>query len=498
MNWKRIFLFCIITILLPFTAYSQHAASKKPNIVFFFADDLGYGDIGVNNPESKIPTPNIDQLASQGMRFTDAHCVGALCAPSRFGLLTGRDAASWKDFNNIEGEAWNCKTMPQMLKEQGYYTSIVGKWHYGVLFEGEDGRWGQVSPISGRFPKPIENWKLDAPTKLGPLDRGFDYFFGTPVQPGNKWYANMEGRTLIGNVKLKEDKPESDVFVHQDWLKQITGKAKEQIEIGASKEEPFFLYFPINSPHKPIIPDEEFRGVTGIGKYGDFVHQVDWCVGEIVKAVDEAGIADHTIFIFASDNGSFYYPGSRNSNREDEDELKINKHKANGIFKAGKGTPEEGGHRIPYIVRWPGHIKAGFVSNQLVSLADHFATFAAITGYYLKETEALDSWDILPIWKGQVTNEEELDRTLFHLNGNPEVVAVRHGKWKLIPECYYKSRGRENEELERTRIPAQLYDLSTDPGEKENVHDLHPDVVKGLTDRLNVYQKTKHNAPHIK
>lgn len=498
-NWKSVFLFCCMTVLIPIKGFPQQGNSKKPNIVFFFADDLGYGDIRVNNPASKIPTPNIDKLASQGMRFTDAHCVGALCAPSRFGLITGRDAANWQHYVNIESEAWNCKTMPQMLKEEGYYTSIVGKWHFGVLFKGKDGRWGAPNPISGKFPKPKNNWKLSSPTRLGPLDRGFDYFFGTPLQPGGGWYANMEGRTLIGNVKLSPNLPKSDEFVHQDWMKQITGKAKEQIEVGTSKKEPFFLYFPINSPHKPIIPDKEFRGITGIGEYGDYVNQVDWCVGEILKAVDEAGIADNTIFIFASDNGSYYYPGSRNNSQEDEEELKENHHKANGVFKSGKGNPEEGGHRIPYIVRWPGHIKAGSISTQLISLADHFATFAAITGYELKQEEALDSWNILPVWEGEIPDSDMKNRTLFHFNRNPDVIAVRQGKWKMIPESYYKTKkkGKKSKKSKKIQLPGQLYDLSTDPGETNNVYELHPDIVDDLKNKLNVYRKTKHNSPHI-
>jgi len=473
--------------------------NQRPNIVFFFADDLGFGDVRCNNPESKIPTPNIDKLAEQGMRFTDAHSVGSLCAPSRFGLLTGRNPVNWTNYVNIESDSWECLTMPEMLQKQGYYTACIGKWHFGVLFEGKDGRWGGPNPVGKRFPKPADNWILTAETRLGPTDRGFDYFFGTPLQPGGKWYANMEGNQLLGNPKLSPDLPATDDFDVQKWMRIILNKTVNKIHELSKKEQPFFLYFPINSPHKPIVPEDSFIGKTGIGKYGDYCNQVDWCFGEVAKAIDEAGIAKNTIFIFTSDNGSYYYPHSVNSNKQDEKELKKNKHKANGEFKAGKGQPEEGGHRIPYIVRWPGHIEPGIVNETAISLGDHFATFAAITDYQLASDDAIDSWNILPLWKGTSSDIDYSNRTIFHFNNNPRVDAVRHGKWKLIPECFYKEKkSKKDGKKKLTKIAGQLYDLSTDPGEQVNLWDKHPEVVKELSSMLENYHERRFDAPHVK
>ena len=222
---------------------------------------------------------------------------------------------------------------------------------------------------------------------------------------------------------------------------------------------------------------------------------------EITKAIDAAGIAENTILIFASDNGSYYYPHSVNSSKADNDELKLNNHRANGVFKKGKGQIEEGGHRIPYIVRWPGKVNSGTVSNQMISLADHFATFAKITDYKLNKEDALDSWNILPLWEGTSTSIDYADRTIYHFNNNPKVDAVRHGKWKMIPECYYrpKKKGKKNKgNVNNKLISGQLYDLSKDPGEKDNVWSQYPEVVKELQLNLKNYRKIKYSAPHAK
>ncbi len=500
MKFKNLFLKFILFVAVTTIVFSTLKAQKKPNIIFFFADDLGYGDIQCNNPESKIKTPNVDLLANQGMRFTDAHSTGSLCAPSRYGLLTGRNPVNWQNYVNIESDAWDCLTMPQMLQKQGYTTACVGKWHFGVLFEGLDGRWGAPTPEGGKFPPPVDNWKLTSETRLGPIDRGFDYFFGTPLQPGEGWYANMEGTRLLGNPKLSPELPATDDFDIQKWMSVILVKAQEKIHELSEKEKPFFLYFPINSPHKPVVPDTNFIGKSGIGKYGDYCVQVDWCFGEVMKTIEDAGISDNTILIFASDNGSFYYSGAVHNNRADEEELIRNKHRANGVFKKGKGQPEEGGHRIPYIVRWPGFIEPGTINKTTISLGDHFATFAAVTNYELTQDDAIDSWNILPLWTNSKSEINYGNRTFFYFNNNPKVNAVRQGKWKMIPECYYKERRKNRKEdsnkssgnpRESIFIPGQLYDLDADPGEQVNLWEEHPEVVKELTAKLDEYHKQK-------
>jgi len=487
---------------------SNDAGKKKemPNIIFFLADDMGWGDIYCNNPNSKIKTPNINQLALEGMRFTDAHCVGSLSAPSRFGLLTGRNPVNWTNYTNIQSEAWNCLTLPQMLQAQGYYTACVGKWHFGVLFEGKDGRWGAPSPINGKFPQPADNWILKSETRLGPNERGFDYFFGSPLQPGERWYVNMENRKILGNPKLDPETPSTDDFDIQKWMGVILNKSKEIICRLSKGDQPFFLYFPLNSPHKPIVPDEPFIGKSGIGKYGDYCEQVDWCLGELMQSIDEAGIRDNTILIFTSDNGSYYYPESVNASEADKNELAKNQHLANGHFKKGKGQPEEGGHRIPYIVRWPHHIEPASVNENIISLGDHFATFATITNYQLNPEDAIDSWDILSLWLGKQPDEKYLNRVFFHYNNNPQVNAVRKGKWKLIPEAYRKLKKSElndatNKNTSHPKeilIPGQLYDLNNDPGENYNLWAQYPEIVKELTAELSNYMHKKTNASHIK
>jgi arylsulfatase A-like enzyme len=474
---------------------------ERPNIIFFLADDMGWGDVHCNNPQSKIKTPNIDKLAQEGMRFTDAHCIGSLSAPSRFGLLTGRNPVNWTNYTDIESEDWDCLTMPQMLQKQGYHTACVGKWHFGVLFEGKDGKWATPSSVSGKFPKPADNWILTSETRLGPSDRGFDYFFGSPLQPGGRWYVNMEGNKLLGNPELRSDTPVTEDFDIQKWMGIILTKSKDEIKRLSKGDQPFFLYFPLNSPHKPIVPDEPFIGKSGIGKYGDYCQQVDWCLGEIMKSIDDAGICDNTILIFTSDNGSYYYLNSPNSSRDDTAELVKNQHHANGLFKKGKGQPEEGGHRIPYIIRWPGHIEPGSVNENTISLGDHFATFAALTGYQLKPEDAIDSWNILPLWQNKLPDVEYQNRTFYHFNNNPRVDAVRKGKWKLIPGCYEKSRNRErvsgNTAPQEIFIPSQLYDLSKDPEEQNNVLDKYPEVVEKLSLELKEYKQKRSSAPHI-
>jgi arylsulfatase A len=475
---------------------------KRPNIVFVFADDMGYGDARCYNPASRIPTPNIDRLAEQGIRFVDAHCAGALCAPSRFGLMTGRDPVGWKNYKDIEGESWAGLCLPEMLRRKGYATTCVGKWHFGVQFKGRDGRWGIPNPVSGRFPKPAENWDLTSETRLGPLDRGFDTFFGTPLQPGGGWHCNMEGRKLLGNPSLAGERlPSVPEFDIQKWLGVITQRTVAKIHELSKGDQPFFLYLALNSPHKPIVPDTPFLGKSGIGKYGDYCHQVDWGLGQVMQAVDAAGIAQDTILIFTSDNGSYYHAESVNSSAEDQREIRENGHQANGGLRGGKGTPYEGGHRIPYIVRWPGRVSPGVCCDVPVSLMDHMATFAAVAGYELTPTDAPDSWNILPLWKGTADAELYAERTLFHFNNNPKVDAVRHGKWKLIPPGEFKPKQKRKGAGSRpASVPTvgQLYDLSTDLGEQTNLWDRHPRIAERLTSMLEDYLHNRRSAPHTK
>jgi arylsulfatase A-like enzyme len=391
--------------------------------------------------------------------------------------------------------------MPEMLRRQGYTTACIGKWHFGVQFRGHDGRWGVPNPVSGRFPPPVENWDLKSETRLGPLDRGFDYFFGTPLQPGGGWYCNMEGRQLLGAPVLADGElPVVPDFDIQKWMGVITQRTVTKIRELSTGGKPFFVYLALNSPHKPIVPDTPFIGQSKIGKYGDYCHQVDWGLGQVMHAVDEAGIAGNTILIFTSDNGSYYYPESVNSSLDDQRELRENGHLANGGFRGGKGTPYEGGHRIPYIVRWPTCIEPGSRCDVTVSLLDHMATFAAITGYTFAATDAPDSWNILPLWTETASADRYANRVLFHFNNNPRVDAVRQGNWKLIPPGEFQPKAKRQGRGKGPRpapvpTPGQLYDLSADPAEQVNLWNQHPEVVKRLTAKLDEYLERRRSAP---
>jgi len=484
-----------IAISMPFVAMSGRAPAAAnqptnlPNIVFVFADDMGWGDARCYNPESKIPTPNVDRLATEGMRFTDAHSAGSTCAPSRFGLMTGRSPVFWK-YYDVMGDAWNCLTMPGMLQEAGYHTSAIGKWHFTAQFEGLDGKICRPrgKRVSG---KP----DVSKPCSYGPIHHGFDYFFGTLSQPANGMLCNMENRMLIGNPKFIKGRFVSASFDINRWFKLTTEKTVSQIEELASKgrDRPFFVYYAMNAPHTPLIPNKEFIGRSDAGEYGDYCTQVDWSLGEIDQAIREAGIADNTILIFSSDNGSVaprricktVYPG-----KYDTSKAPLNGHSANAHWRGIKADVWEGGHRVPYIVRWPGRVKPGSVCEQTVSLMDHMATFAEIAGYRLRKEDGVDSRSMLPFWLGH-GNEEPSKRTLVHYSNS--ATSLRYHQWKIIP----RNLGSGGFSDPRFLAPGkgdpqgQLYNLDQDPGEQKNVWNEHPEVVKMLTEVLNKSQEAK-------
>lgn len=461
--------------------------SRLPNIIFYFADDLGWGDNETNNPASKIPTPNLNTLASQGITFTDAHASGSTCAPSRYGLLTGRNPMVYRNFQyKLTSAAWDCLTLPAMLRKKGYTTHAIGKWHFSVHFKNRKGEF-EFYP---RKPKPRSvkgKFDLTADTKYGPLDRGFDTFFGTPFQPGGGWYCNMIGRKLEGKPYINErGQPQTDDFDVVKWLEVLTNKSVEKINEQAKQEKPFFLYIPINSPHNPIVPDDPFKGKTVIGDYGDYCYQVDCSLGKVMNAVKESGIYENTIFIFSSDNGSFA-PNNKDLQSVKKGEDKTS-HAANGHWRGAKKDLWEGGHRVPYLVRWPKVIPAGAKSSATVSLMDHMATFAAIVDYPLTKKDGTDSHNILPLWKGAEGPPASGKRTLFHYG--PREEAVRQGRWKLI----LKNGGPKATEGAPGSI--QLYDLEKDPSEKTNLSNQYPEIVKKLIDQLNAYRISKASAPH--
>ena len=456
------------------------AAEDKqfPNIVFYFADDLGWGDNQVNNPQSHIPTPNLNKLAAEGINFTDAHSSGSTCAPSRYGLLTGRNPIAYPNYQyKLTSNAWDCLTLPEMLRKKGYTTHMIGKWHFSVHFKSAKKEGYEFFPRKANPKAVVGKFDLASESKYGPLDRGFDTFFGTPLQPGGGWRCNMEGRKLIGKPHINEKgQPEVEDFDIVKWLDLLTTKSVEKIKQCAGQKKPFFLYIPINSPHKPIVPDEPYRGKTVIGDYGDYCYQVDASLGKVMAALDEAGVADNTILIFSSDNGSFAPAEPKLQSVTKGDNKKP--HAANGPWRGAKKDLWEGGHRVPYVVRWPKRVKPGTSSNHVVSLMDHMATFAAIADYKLASIDATDSYNILPLWLGKEASLELRDRVIYHYG--PKSYAVRKGKWKAIFQ--------DGKNL--------LYDLEKDPSESKDLSGERPDVIKEFKSYLDDYKKVKKSAPH--
>ncbi|WP_186758725.1 sulfatase family protein [Echinicola salinicaeni] len=459
--------------------------NKPPNIVLILADDLGYGDVVAYNADAKVSTPNIDQLADGGMMFTDAHSPSSVCTPTRYGILTGR--YSWRT-RLKKGVLWpwdeplieeNQVTMPQMLKQVGYQTAAIGKWHLGW-------NWATKDTLPA-----IENGganvDYNAAIKGGPLSAGFDYYFGDDV-------PNFPPYTFIENERVVEDpiteKPKglfgipgamAPGWTLEHVLPTITQKSVKYIEEASGGESPFFLYFALTAPHTPIAPTEQFKGTSQAGAYGDFVQEVDWTVGQIMDALERSGVADNTIFIFTSDNGSPARNG-KNYSGPTASVIKDYGHKANGDLRGLKGDAWEGGHRLPFIVRWPGNVEAGSVNEGLVSSLDIMATIRDILEIDAKPDVTPDGVSL----KNTIIDNNPVARDFLVHHSHQGVFAIRKGEWKLI--LSQKSGGFSdglNKDGYGIESPGQLYNLKEDPEEMNNLYEDHPDQVKELTELLN-------------
>jgi arylsulfatase A-like enzyme len=447
------------------------AAENKPNIVFILADDMGYGDVHAFNPQSKIPTPHIDELASAGMRFTDAHAPGAVCIPSRYGLLTGR-----YPFRNTRKFDKECliepgrMTLASLLKQAGYSTAMIGKWHQS--FDG-----GPQYETRRVLPG-------------GPVDHGFDSFFGLHASLDIAPYFYIENDRELEPPKDKIAEHHTPGwtniqgafwrgggiapgFKHEEVLPLFTRKSVEFLESRRGKSEPFFLYFAPPAPHTPWVPLEPFKGKSGAGLYGDYAIEVDDSVGQVLAAIDRAGLADNTLVFFTSDNGPVWY----------EADVERFRHRSASIYRGMKGDAWEGGHRMPFIARWPGHIKPGESSSQVICFTDMLATFANVSGQHLPDNAAEDSVDILPALLGSEMNKPLRDSTI--IVSSRGVLTIRQGDWKLIPQLGSGGFSKPAIIKPKPGDPAgQLYNLATDPSEKDNVYAQHPDIVRRLTERL--------------
>lgn len=504
---RRNFLQTLTLSAAALSCIGNHAtAQSHPNIIFILADDKGFGDVACQNPESKIPTPNLDRLASQGIRFTDAHSPSAVCTPTRYSILTGRycwrsrlkRSVLWPwDEPLIEPDRL---TVGRMLQEAGYSTACIGKWHLGWEWQTKDG-----SKITDQFTigeysrtdraKMNNNIDFTKPIKRGPTEYGFDYYFGDDV-PNFPPYTFIENDTVM-RIPMVE-KPD-DMFgdpgpMAEGWeldqvMPTITQKAVDYIKskpgsnlFGKKENAPFFLYFTLTAPHTPIAPDKQFHGKSEAGAYGDFVHQVDWTVGQVMQALDESGQAENTLIIFTSDNGS---PARDGSNMQGKTRSVLQYgHNPSHIYRGIKADIWEGGHRVPFIARWQNKIKPGAVSDETVCLVDFMATCAELIAAQLPNDAGEDSYNLLPALLREDYSSPIREATVHHsINGT---FAIRQGQWKLI---LGKGSGGWSGRGDKDDPPMQLYNLKNDPSEQKNLYHQHPDIVERLERLLVRYQK---------
>lgn len=484
----------------------------KPNILIFYADDLGYGDLSSFNPESKIPTPHLDRLAEEGVRFTDAHSSSGICTPSRYAMLTGR--YHWRKFHGIVGafedSAFDAEelTLPEMLQAEGYTTAIIGKWHLGW-------NWDAIAkPGAEPFeyhPRGRTSYRPDAldwskPVPNGPLAHGFDYYFGDTVINFPP-YAWIENDRVLGNPDRMVDtdlfKPVKEATwqarpgpMVEGWdpydnIPVTTRKGIAKIHEFAAQDDPFFLMFSYPSPHAPIIPNDEFDGRSEAGPYGDFVVETDESVGRLLAALDVAGVADNTIVIFTADNGAEYFAYDRAAKTG---------HWSSEPLRGAKRDIYEGGHRVPTIIRWPDILPGGGVNDALISQIDFMATFAAILGVDLPDDQAVDSYDQLPVLLGQSNSVRN-----SHVHNTFENhYAIRQGDWVLIDaEMGYTRMRDEIPAWEARRgykaddLPVELYDLSEDPEQGNNLAAEYPEKVTELQSRLRQIREQGDSASRL-
>ena len=475
---------------------------SKPNVVIIYADDMGYGDLQIQNPNSKIPTPNLDKLATEGMTFTDAHSASTVCSPSRYSMLTGR--YHWRGHltNGVIGP-WGDpaiepgrETIASMLKEHDYQTAIIGKWHLGMIYPFKEGK-GQNTvdhkewrSIDRTLYQPDDfDWKK--PVKQGPNSVGFDYYFGdgTINYPPYVWMENdyfldtpseMNNtrivRSEVGNWQLGKG-PKVKGWDFTQAPLDVTQKAVDWIN-RQQKNKPFFLYFPMQSPHSPVLPAKQFQGKSGAGPYGDYVMQTDWMAGQVLNAIKQKGFENNTIIIFTSDNGPEIYAYKR---------IQDYQHRSMGQWRGVKRDLWEGGHRVPFIAKYPGKIPANSTNHNLTSQVDIMATVANLTNVKLNKLTGPDSKDFSDNLIDP-SSEPYRDSLVYHSPQNK--YAIRQGDWVLIEH----STGQVSREpkwykeflnAKPHNAPITLYNIKQDPEEKVNLYSQYPEKAKALLKQLN-------------
>ncbi len=455
-----------------------------PNIVYIFADDMGYGDVSCYNPEAKLRTPHLDQLAQQGMRFTDAHAASAVCTPSRYSVLTGRYC--WRSRLKrgvLDGYSpplleQGRMTAASLLQDHGYHTACIGKWHLGWNWpSGQNASAPADDPAAAiDFSRPIEN---------GPRTNGFDWFYGISASLDMAPYCYIENErpTMVPDQWIEENTGEqfwrqgviAPDFAHGDVLPHLTKKAVHYIgQRRQTPDQPFFLYFPLPAPHEPIMPTDAFRGKSEAGAFGDFCMQVDDVVGQIARALDEEGLSDNTLLIFTSDNGP---------ERSAYKRILQHEHYSMGDFRGIKRDLWEAGHRVPFIARWPQIIPAGETCTTAVGLTDLLATLADVLSCTLPQDAGEDSLSMYPLLAGKP--EQYGHREAIVYQSFQGELAIRKDDWVLIdapsgannpePKWFQERRGyREHD------FPGELYNLAADVQERDNLYARHPDKVAEL------------------
>lgn len=465
--------------------------TARPNVVYILADDMGYGDIGAFNPECQIPTPNLDRLSREGMIFTDAHSNSSLSTPSRYGILTGRYCfrSSLKSgvLNGyapmlIEPET---ETVAELLDSCGYETAVIGKWHLGLGWQKKDPS-KRLTRGKGHIQNDT-NVDFTAPLSDGPHTRGFDYSYILPASLDMSPYVYVENGVVAdkhtisesGYGSLDDEGPERRVFWRRGTasasfdihtvLDHLADKAVDFIK-NRTSGSPFFLYFPMTAPHTPWLPGAEFTGRSKAGRYGDFVCHLDDVVGRVLNAIEAEGLAGNTIVIFASDNGAFW---------DSPDRASYPQHAPNYIYRGIKADVWDGGHRIPFIVRWPEVVKRGSSCDHLVCLTDLMATLADINGVEVPAS-AEDSRTFLPALEGRY-HDKSMRTSVIHHSG-PGMFSLRRGKWKFIDGQGSGGRSRDIQDV--PQAPGQLYDMRKDPSETRNLYYDKPAVVENLRREL--------------
>lgn len=493
--------FCVsatlILVVIAGGQTSRAADPSRPNLVYILADDLGYGDLGCYNRDSKVPTPNLDRLAAEGRRFTDAHSPSAVCTPTRYALLTGRYAWRTRLQRNVLGPfsppliSSSQLTVAELLRQQGYATACIGKWHLG---------WG--------WPKVSKDMPRDfaVPIPEGPTTRGFDQYFGTDV-PNYPPYCFLQNDRVVGLPSEMAPVGKNSFNIPgpmvPGWqlsavLPELEARAVDFVSTAAKSDKPFFLYLPLTSPHFPVVPTQQFQRRSRAGDYGDFVAQTDHVVGSVLDSLQRAGLADSTLVIFTSDNGP-EVTGEVNPGVYDR--YKQFGHASMGSLRGVKRDAWEGGHRVPYIARWPSRIPAGTISHETICHVDLLATVAALVKAPLPATAGPDSVNLLPALLDEPHSVPLREATVHHSAQGK--FAIRKGDWVLILAPTGDDNGQHGEPAwlrqQRGYEPhtdaGELYNLAEDPGQQRNRYATEPDRVQELSALLERYVSEGRSTP---